>query len=158
MTAITDTRRSSLLGYALAGGAAILLSLTQCNRMDVRPVSDALATLEFVQSEGAKTVIIATDTAHFNIETFLLAKKMRTKQMRQISLDTVVYDVTRGRTPEYSIDRMRKADAVIFLPVDDSSPEWANRFAEKFREAMIAPPRRVKRVPGKETIEVSFRE
>jgi hypothetical protein len=157
MIAQTDSR-GDYVGYIAAAVLAIALSLPALGRFDLKPIEQSVAALEFIRSKGARTVILATDTPATNVESFLLAKQMNVDRFGPLSIDTTVYDIVKGRTPEFSIERMRQADAVVFLPVDGSSPEWANRFADRFREELSAPPRRIETVPGAASIAVSFRK
>jgi len=144
--------RSGLTGWALAAPVGlvlcVLLSLPTAGSLDLRFVAQSRAALAQVALDRAASnpaaqangtplrLLIATDAGGLNIESLLLARELAVDPaVRAQRLDTLVYDIVRGLSPESSLERMRAADYVLFQsPLDPGVPEWANRFHQTFLE------------------------
>lgn len=137
---------------AVAISVAVALSLPMAGRFDLSSVQKALSIVRFAHDANARSLIVGADTARLNIETFLLAKQLEWAPFHDMSIDTIVYDITRGLSVEQSLARLSRADAVVFFPIDGSAPGWSNERIDQFRAAMISPPRKVLTLPGNEGV------
>ncbi len=117
------------LSFLLAG---VLVSIPMVGRTDLTYIHYAGALLDRIGRPGA-VILIATDDPHLNIETFLLAKEIRSRTEQNLAIGTLVYDIVGGHSLDYSLHRMGLADYILFQkgPLL-SDPEWANRFAKTF--------------------------
>jgi hypothetical protein len=117
----------------------MLLALPTAGSLDLRFVAQARAALEWVAADrhdisSPPTLLIATDAGALNIETLLLARELsQDPAVRAQRIDTLVYDIVHGITPEGSLARLRNADYALFqAPLEQGAPEWANRFHGAF--------------------------
>jgi len=60
-------------------------------------------------------VVIATDSPAFNIDTFLLARRLGGDSLQPVGLDTFGYDAISKRSLEEGLRRIDAADYVLFL-------------------------------------------
>lgn len=141
---------------ALPLACCVLLSLSMVREFDLRGVDVALTALNYAHEKGAKTLLVADDTAHLNVETVILARELDIEHLSDMSVGNVAYDVANGITVQESLARLEHADAALFFPLDGSPPSWANSRLEQFKAAMTARPRQVDLVPGADGTIVTF--
>lgn len=143
------TGRGDAAGWRLAApvGVALcaVLALPAAGSLDLRFVMqsrDALAAVaadhaaQDIPRNAPPRVLIGSDAGGLNIESLLLAQQLAVDPaVRSQRLDTLVYDIVRGITPEGSVQRLRAADYLMSQsPPDPSAPEWSNRFHGLFLE------------------------
>jgi hypothetical protein len=102
----------------------------------IRRAGDLLRFLcreNYVQGRPIK-VVIATDGPDFNVNTFLLAERLRRDNFRPANLDTLVYDAINKRTREEGFQRIDAADYVLFLkPSLALGVDWSRIYAQDYR-------------------------
>lgn len=116
---------------------ALIIAVPAIGRLELEKVRTSVATLASLPADAAVTVYLATDSAHFNIETLLLAQQLDWKRYSQMQIKTVVYDVVSEKSPQRSLERLVNADYVIGqFPVPGDAPDWANRYASIFEQGL----------------------
>jgi hypothetical protein len=128
--------RAPLLTALLVG---TLLALPMIVRPQVAPIRRAGDLLRYLCQENSvqgqpTRIVIATDGPDFNIDTFLLAERLRRDNLQPAGLDTLVYDAINKRSLEEGFRRIDAADYVLFLRSDHiPGADWARVYAQDYR-------------------------
>jgi len=140
----TGIRKESRLTVGAAPVLAALLmgtviSLPMIGRPETAPIrraGDLLRTLyqeDPIQGRPIK-VVIATDGPAFNIDTFLLARRLGGDSLQPVGLDTLVYDAINKRSLEEGLRRIDSADYVLFLRSGHTpGADWQRVWAQDYR-------------------------
>jgi len=116
---------------------ALLIAVPAVGRLDLEKLRTSVAALASLPANATATVYLATDSAHFNIETLLLAQQLEWKDYSQLQIRTVVYDVVSEKSPQKSLEKLATADYVLGqFPVPGDAPDWANRYASVFEQSL----------------------
>lgn len=130
---------------------SIVLSVATVGRFDMHAVAKMQLVLQSLPHDRPIQVMLGDDEGAYNIETLILARELDLPTFRNVAPRTVVYDIVNGLKPADSIRRLLAADYVVLrLPIDGSSPEWANRFLPQFRTAIEAKGHVYRIFPGRE--------
>ncbi len=120
------------MSIALLG--CVLCSIPMLSRPDMTYIRYAGSILDQVARPGRR-ILLATESPFLNIETFLLAREIRSPRLKSLNIDTLVYDSIRGRSVNDSLHRMNGADFLLFhKPPLSTEPSWANEHAKEFAE------------------------
>jgi hypothetical protein len=105
-------------------------------RPNLQAVQTARGVLTSLSDSGRKpvSVLIGSDAAHFNIETFRLAQQMEYPKLNSTQVGTLVYDFVNGRSLQQSLDRMDKSDYVLFQIDPRGAPAFTNHFLKEYLE------------------------
>ena len=119
----------------LAGLLAVTLcSVPMVNRPDIGPIK-RIGELLGALSRGRPTaVVLATDGVLFNVETVELARQLGGDYLQPIRVETLVYFEFSKRSLADGLDRIDKADYVLFLkPGHSPGPDWTMTRAKDYR-------------------------
>ncbi len=134
-------------GAKLSSALAVALALPMFNHLQLEPLRQSLDALARLPAHRALDVLIATDERDLNIETLLLAQRLRWTDYSQLTLGTLAYDIILHKTPETSLQRIARADYVIArFRLASDAPEWTNRYDPVFEQALEASGRPVETV------------
>jgi hypothetical protein len=104
------------------------------SRFDFQRVREAERLLHSLKSDRPIRVEIASDPPFLNINTFQLARQIARDDLPNIEVSTVVYDKIAGRRAQFSLERLRTADFIVF-PAWSSAhtgPSFTNSLATRF--------------------------
>jgi hypothetical protein len=120
------------------------------SRFDLQMVRQASSLLQLLRTDHAIRLELASNPPLFNIDTLLLAQQVDWINLWTIDVREVVYDVTRGKTPEYSEHQLRTADFVLIVWPYEIPPaaEIFNHFESRFLAIARACGRQIANAPG----------
>ena len=124
-----------LRDFALAGLVSVFLALPSLKNYDLSSIELSRKVLRTIPGDRSTTVLTATDSPDFNIESVLLAYELdRGRFPAGLGIDTLVYDRVNGRTLEQSLARLRTADVILFrIPLDHTmAAYWPNASYNEF--------------------------
>ncbi|MBP2566427.1 hypothetical protein J2766_003023 [Agrobacterium tumefaciens] len=134
---------------------ALLIAIPAVGRLDLEKFRTSVAALASLPENATATAYLATDSAHFNIETLLLAQQLEWKKYSQLQIRTVVYDVVSEKSPQKSLERLASADYVLGqFPVPGDAPDWANRYASVFEQSLRASDKVTKELSADSSIHI----
>jgi hypothetical protein len=123
---------------ALLLGVALFLPMIRRPELGpIRQVGHLLKTLsrDNESKDGRVRVVIATDGPAFNVDTFLLAKQVDWNNLRNIDIDTLVYDAINNHTLDEGFKRIDTANYVLFLrPGVTPGADWSRVHASSYRQ------------------------
>ena len=115
----------------------------------------SVETMARLPANRPASVALTTDDPEFNVETMLLAQQLDWSHRSKLIVFTVVYNIVNDRTPEKSLETLAKTDIVLSrYPAAPGAPEWTNRFAPAFDEALRTSGRQVEVQPGSPPIDI----
>jgi hypothetical protein len=133
----------------------LALALPMYNHLDFEPFRLSLDALAHLPADRPVVALLTTDEANFNIETMLLARELKWPMYSRVNLGTVVYDITLEKTPDKSLQRLADADYVFArMQTERLAPEWTNRWAPQFKQALTASDRPVQTVDADRPISI----
>ncbi|WP_131829417.1 hypothetical protein [Agrobacterium salinitolerans] len=134
---------------------ALLIAVPAVGRLDLEKFRTSVAAIATLPAHANATLYVATDSAHFNIETLLLAQQLEWRQYSQLQIRTVVYDVVSEKSPQKSLERLASADYVLGqFPVPGDAPDWANRYASVFEQSLRISDKVTKELPADPSIHI----
>lgn len=134
---------------------ALIIAVPAVGRLELEKLRTSVAALASLPANATATVYLATDSAHFNIETLLLAQQLDWKRYSQMQIRTVVYDVVSEQSPQKSLERLENADYVIGqFPVPGDAPDWANRYASIFEQSLRESDKAARELPTDPSIHI----
>jgi hypothetical protein len=111
-----------------------LLSIPMVTRPEIAPIQRTGQLLGTLSGGRPTVVVLATDGVLFNIETVELARQLGGEYLRPVLVETLVYLESSGRSLEDALDRIDKADYVLFLkPGNSFGPDWTMTRAKDYR-------------------------
>jgi hypothetical protein len=136
---VVSTSKAWQVNRRLIVVIAFVLALA-CVPMVQRPVIEKIRNLsgllQSLEDAKVRSILIATDSPTFNIESFLLSKEILGKSHDRLTIGTLAYDYMHSRDLEYSLKRVDSADAVIFEKPFPKYPDFTNnRVQEYYRRA-----------------------
>ena len=141
-----NPRGAPVRDFALAGLVSVFLALPSLKNYDLSSIELSRSVLRTIPADQSASVMTATDSPDFNIESLLLAYELdRRRFPARLFIDTLVYDGVNGRTLEQSLARLRGADVVLFrIPLDPAmAAYWPNARYEEFLQIAEAEGREI---------------
>jgi hypothetical protein len=97
--------------FGAAFAVAVLISWPMHSRIDLRPSREARALLEYCKAHDLRSIVLATDSREWNIETMRMAREMMGGGVR---VHTLAYSDVQGLPISADFDVIEKSDAVVF--------------------------------------------
>lgn len=130
-TSGTTVGATPILAALLVG---TLCAIPMVGKPEITPIQHTHELLGTLSQGRPITVVIATDGPEFNIDTFMLAREISPDSLRQVELDTLVYDEINKRSLEDGLKRIDAADYVLFLrPGIPPGADWMRTHAQEYR-------------------------
>lgn len=132
----TSGRRELAFGsFPVLLAGTVLLSLPTIGRPDLAEVRRASSILRAAAPQPDDRLLIATDSGHFNVETFILARELDHPGRGVTHTGTSAYDHMHNRPVEFSLDRIPQVHAVVFEWPLPQVPDFTNVRAAAMLEA-----------------------